>query len=207
MSNQQKQKIIISVDVEATGDSPATSSCVMIGAVAVLDDIVPDPTKKGDWVISQKAWCISEIENKPPSKDCWNGFWLKNQELWNHIKAQQLSPFQAMAEFAAWYRELNKKYVVRFLAKPASYDWQWINALYDEYGPENKLKLPFSIICLSSLLKVVDIVGADWKDIDLRDPTMPHTHYADEDALGQAYAYLKLVDWMKKNLIVKNTKN
>lgn len=201
--NTNKQQILISVDIEATGDSPATSSCVMIGAVAVLDNINPDPIKKSDWVISQKAWCISEIKGKPPNADCWKNFWLKNMELWAHIQKNQVSPNQAMSEFAKWYGELADKYTVKFLARPAAYDWQWINALYDEYGPNNKPKLPFSAICSSSLLRVIDLVGVDRKTLDLEDPTMPHTHFADEDALGQAYAYLKLVDWIKKNLIIK----
>ena len=197
-----QKRIIISFDVEATGPSPATSSCVMLGCVAVYDNIDPDPTKLDDWVISSKAWCIQEQPNRPPEKRCWNDFWLENKELWKHIQQNAIPPQQAMKEFEEWYRELNKKFIIKFVAKPSSYDLQWLNCLYDEYGPEKKLKLPFSIICLSTIYKMLEMFNVDMNLISklTHSDALPHTHYADADALGQAYAYLKVTDWMKKNL-------
>lgn len=197
-----KKRIIVSLDVEATGPSPATSSCVMIGCVATYDYIDPNPEKLDDWVISQKVWCIKEQQNRPPEQRCWNDFWLENKELWEHIKKNSIEPNQAMSEFEKWYRDLEKKFIIKFVCKPSSYDWQWLNCLYDEYGPEKKLKLPFSVTCISTIFRMLDMLNVDTKLIGqiTHHSALPHTHYADADALGQAYAYLRVTDWMRKNL-------
>lgn len=84
-----KKDIIVSVDIEATGTSPTCSSCVMIGCVAMFDfqgkkDI--DPYKTEEWLIDRKAWCIKEQPNRPAEKDCWDNFWLKNMNVWEHIQ-------------------------------------------------------------------------------------------------------------------------
>ena len=197
-----QKRIIISFDVEATGPSPATSSCVMLGCVAVYDNIDPDPTKLDDWVISSKVWSIKEQPNRPPEKRCWNDFWVENKELWKHIQQNAIPPQEAMKEFAEWYKDLNKKFIVKFVAKPSSYDLQWLNCLYDEYGPEKKLKLPFSITCLSTIYKMLEMLNVDMNLISklTHSDALPHTYYADAVALGQAYAYLKVTNWMKNNL-------
>jgi hypothetical protein len=187
------RRVIISIDVEATGKSPATSSCVMIGAVAMLEGVDPDET---EYVVSKRQWCIEEQEGKGRDKRCWEEFWLKNMPVWEYIQEHKRPPESIMAEFASWYAGLSRKYTgLQFVMKPASYDWQWINALYDKYGPADKPTLPFSNICLSTLIKATrDKTKMSGNVLNrlTKCPDFEHTHMADDDAHEQGYRYLKL---------------
>jgi hypothetical protein len=197
LKTEHKPTVIISLDVEATGTSPATSSCVMIGVVAMLDNVNPDCT---DYVISKKCWCLEEQPGKIIDKRCWDEFWMNNINVWNYIQEHKQSVQIVMKEFSEWYYDLTTKYSgLRFVMKPASYDWQWINALYDQYGPLNKPVLPFSNKCLSTMINLV----SNYKGISnnniwqmIKPPAdLQHTHFADADAHEQGYSYLKLM-WL-----------
>lgn len=191
-----KPAVIISLDVEATGTSPATASCVMIGAVAMLDD----PTKNPDehtYVVSKRQWCIEEQAGKTRDKRCWDEFWARNMDVWNYIEQHKQPVTSVMRQFAEWYASLQAKYTgLRFVMKPASYDWQWVNALYDEYGPSDKPALPFSNVCLSTLLSHVRETHPKLSGNELnrltKCPDFEHTHMADDDAHEQGYRYLRL---------------
>lgn len=193
-----KESVIISIDIEATGDAYSTSSCVMIGCAVLLDQDV-NPNKK-DWILEKKNWCIREV--KPPEKRCWNEFWVNNQELWSYIQIHALPPAEAMKRFSKFYDEMTEKYKCRFVAAPASYDWMWVKCIYEEFGPEGKKPLPFSIDCFSTIKRLCYDLGFDRNLIQniTRHKSFEHTHYADDDALEQGYGYLKLTHWLKNNV-------
>lgn len=194
-----KPSIIISLDVEATGVSPATASCVMIGAVAMLANVDPD---NSNYIVDKKQWCLEEQSGKVIEQRCWDEFWSNNMNVWTYIKAHEQPVEIVMKEFADWYADLSTKYDgLKFVMKPASYDWQWVNALYDEYGPENKPTLPFSNICLSTLISfVIKTLKINQEVLyeKIKCPTVTHTHFAGDDAHEQGYAYLKLL-WFVEN--------
>lgn len=206
MSNQ-KPNILISVDVETTGESPGTSSCVMIGCVVFKNSDINPETAQSEWVVDKRRWSIKEVPGRPMSDRCRREFWDKNKDLDEYIKSTAVEPSVAMADFAAWYADLISKYNCKFIARPASFDWQWLNCIYDEFAPANKPPLPYSITCLSTILKMLEFIGVDYDTVikPLFDhPTIKLTHYADDDALYQAYMYLRVVHWMKKNIQIKN---
>jgi len=191
--------IIISLDIEATGDSPATSSCVMIGAVAMYDNLNPD---ENEYIIDKKQWCIEEQDGKPIDKRCWDEFWLKNMNVWEHIQKNKKHPKIVINEFGEWYSDLLKNYDnVKFVMKPASYDWQWVNALYSEYRSAESPNLPYSCLCLSTIYSFVEkclkVDRETLKEIT-KCKEISHTHFADDDAHEQGYSYLKL-KWLIKN--------
>ena len=204
MNTLLKQDVIISIDVETTGESPCTSSCVMIG-LAVMRNIDPNSNIE-NLILEKKSWCIKEITNRPPSDRCWNEFWLKNISVWNHIKNNAVEVEIVMKDFADFYADLLSKYNCKFVAAPASFDWQWIKCIYDEFGPKNKIDLPFSIECYSSIKRLAIQLGLERKFIDqlTTHQDFPHTHFAHDDAVEQGYAYLQLVYWLKNNVNFKN---
>jgi hypothetical protein len=159
----------------------------------MFDDV--DPIENPHYVISKKQWCIEEQEGKGKDDRCWTEFWLKNMNVWDHIQQNKESPTVVMAEFADWYRDLTTKYTgLKLVMKPASYDHQWINALYDQYGPAGKPTLPFSNICISTIFSVMDVLRVDSKKLKelVKCPDVSHTHFADDDAHEQGYTYLRL---------------
>lgn len=204
----EKTNAILSVDIEATGDSPCTSSCVMIGCVLLKDfggKVDPNPNKQGEWLLDKKAWCIQEQPNRPRYQKCWDQFWVNNMDVWKHIQDNAISPSEAMLEFDLWYREIIQKYNIKIVCKPASYDWQWVNCLYYEFGPQDKLSLPFSCICISTMYKMLEFVGVkrSFTTNLTSHGNFQHTHLSDDDALEQGYAYLKLAYFIKNNLKIK----
>ena len=141
------------------------------------------------------------------SGPCYQQFWSKNLEVLEYIRKNEVDPTTAMESFARWYSDLKGKYNCTFVARPASYDWQWINALYDEFAPINMPPLPFSITCISTINKLLVELGVSHNDIIkplITHPKFNNTHYADEDALHQAYMYLRMLNWMRKNVIFKD---
>ncbi|XWV25304.1 DNA polymerase III subunit epsilon [Tupanvirus deep ocean] len=202
-----KENVFVSVDVETTGDSPCTSSCIMIGCVVFRNIDVTKETSDHEWILEKKRWCIEEIEGRPMDDRCYREFWSKNQQLLEYIKSHAVDAKTAMKSFAEWYSNILSSYNCTFIARPSSFDWQWINCIYDEFGPENKPKLPFSIICVSSIMKLFGFLGFSWDNIikpQLDDQRYGMTHYADDDALYQAYMFVKTMAWLKNNMLIKN---
>ena len=203
----EKETIYISVDVETTGASPCTSSCNMIGCVVFKDINITPETPQPEWIIDKKHWCIREIPGRPMTKVCNDSFWIKNRDLLEYINTNAIDARDAMIDFSNWYKFYSDKYNCVFIARPSSFDWQWINCLYEEFGPANKPVLPYSIICLSSIFKTAIMLGIDWNNTIaplFEHPTIKLTHYADDDALYQAYMYLRITHWLKKNLKIKH---
>ena len=133
---------------------------------------------------------------------CWAQFWKKNLPVWDYIQENAQSPFQVMREFHDWYCALSQLYLVRWVAKPANYDWMWLCSLYAEFGPADKVDLGFKATCISSMLRVCELAGADANALhrEIAFSGYKHTHMADDDALGQAFVYLKLMGWIKRHL-------
>lgn len=195
-----KETIYISVDVETTGMSPATSSMVMLGVVAFKDVDVNLDTGDSEWIIDRKHWCLEEIENRPMTTICYDSFWSKQTSLWYYIKRNALAPTEAMTLFAKWYGDLAAKYNCIFVARPASFDWQWINCVYDEFGPRDKPVLPYSIRCISSMAKIFDLLNLN----STYNTLIAHnrfklSHNAEDDAVYQAYMYIRITYWIKSN--------
>lgn len=83
-----------------------------------------------------------------------------------------------------------------------SYDWQWINCMYDEFGPQEKIRLPHSCVCLSTTFKNAEMLGLGRSEVAefVKNPVVMHTHFADDDAYEQGYAYLKVCYYMRTQL-------
>jgi DNA polymerase III epsilon subunit-like protein len=205
MNDIQKENVLISVDVETTGESPVTSSCVMIGCVVFKNVDVDSETLDTDWIIEKKRWCIDEVPGRPMSERCRKEFWSNNSELWNYIKQNCVSPTVAMESFTNWYGDLLSKYNCVFIARPSSFDWQWLNCIYDEFGPTKKPLLPYSVTCVSTMCKFLGMIDVDWNKTikPLFDhPRLKMTHFSDDDAAYQAYMYLRIIHWMRRNICI-----
>jgi hypothetical protein len=200
ISLPQRIRAKISLDVESTGKSPANSSCVMLGFAVVRDGVDPNPYDLSHWVLEQKSWCIAEYRPRDPKT--WTDFWEKNLDVWAYIEQRMQPVQQVMAEFNHWFRQLRKKYDVTFIAKPGSYDWQWLNCLHHEFGPSDRADIGFRAECISSMWRVCELAGADPRELNrfTMCKLFPHSHLAHQDALQQGFLYLKLCVWIKRYL-------
>ena len=194
--------LLVSIDIEATGCCPSLHSCVMIGVVVVRDDgKFIDMNTFNTAVLETKQWCIKEYRGQ--EQRCMDEFWTKNKDVWDYIKANECDVTEVMQEFATWLRGLLLNNKVRFMAKPASYDWAWITDLYHSFGPADKVNLPFSVQCLSTLWRTAESLFPD-HIVELADyvknDNLVHTHYAVDDAMLQCFVYLRIQQFMKNKL-------
>jgi hypothetical protein len=204
MSNQ-KQRVFISLDIEADGPSPATNSCLMLGFVVGLDNCIKPIEGDYSWIVETKEWCLEPQENRVSDPRCMKEFWSKNSDILNYIKQHAQPASTVIAEFISWFAELRTKYIITaWVARPGSYDAMWLNTLYYQYSPVPRpkrwMELPFSFKCISSMLYSAELAGIQL--LDIRDNTLLHTHNALDDAKGQGFLYKALMS----NLI-NNRKN
>jgi broad specificity phosphatase PhoE len=206
-----KPLVVVSLDIEADGPSPVTNSCLQLGLVvlALPSGDEPGYPVPGDysWLVERRGWCLEPQPGRVADERCMEEFWANNKGQLAHIRAHAQPAPVVMAEFAAWYAALLEKYTVKaWVAKPASYDAQWLNALYEEFGPVSgaapglapeasvskptKPTLPFSFTCLSTMYKMASLLGIHPRVS--RDESLPHTHDAVDDAAGQAFQFLAL---------------
>ncbi len=203
---QNKRKVVLSLDIEADGPCPIVYSCTMIGIVAVFVDQDPVNCQETDWVADKREWCLQRQPEAIEDPRCMTEFWAKLPELKSYIEQRALPVEQVMLELSAWLRQLNRQYdVENWVAKPSSYDFQWINCLYYKYcpvgqGKTKRFPLPFSILCMSTMYKMLQMLN--FTVLDWRNPELPHTHNALEDALGQAYQYLRIRHSMNNLMLV-----
>ncbi len=215
---QTKPRLALSFDIEATGDSPFSGSMVMLGVVAVLENtIIGSDTSAEKWVVDKREWCIKEINEK--DKRCWEEFWMKNLSVWEYIKENEVHPALAMSELSSWLRDLSKTYELFWIAKPSSYDWQWLNYYYDRFAkwasfdvsnaisnererltiktyiPDEDQKpypIGFKAECINGYRDVWKLSGKPMKQFtDYVESGSSLTHHAVDDARDQALVYLK----------------
>lgn len=224
-----KENTIMSFDVEATGDTPMTSSCNMMGFALCRDMKVDENTPLDDWVIGTKLFCMKEIRGRPMDKRCKKDFWANNKDVLKYIRENEINPEIAVLEFKQWYEALLEKYDCRWVARPTSFDAMWIRCLFDEFSPmcekidpsTNKVVLdpitglpimvkksvpvPFSMLCVSTMGSMAKMCGLSDEEFNklVKHPTLGMSHMADDDALYQAYMFLRLKYWIKENLVMK----
>lgn len=197
----EKETVVISFDVEATGSSPVNGSMVMLGIVVVRES-APIPDKNRKWYIDKQSWCIKEYNRR--DERCMNEFWSKYPVNLRYILEIAKEPRIVAQEISNYLAELGKKYKYYFLADPASFDWAWLIDFYDRFGPNNKTNLGYKSICMDSMEKALNFMGIPHNTSeDAKAYGLQMTHMADDDAEFQAYQYLMLMNIMNKykNLI------
>ncbi len=179
---------IISVDIEADGEAPTVSSCVELGIVVADADT--------GCIVDRRNWMMKNPAGHVATQRCIEEFWHKTPENRAHlieIHASGVTPQVAMAEFATWWKETKDRATrCTWIARPASYDWQWVNGWYEKFGPADKVALPFSVTCLSTMIRTLETLFFLKKELDESFAALPTkmTHTAVEDAEHQLGMYL-----------------
>lgn len=200
LQEPEKEIVFISFDVEATGESPESGNMNMIGFTVVKEDMYKtiDTMKREDaWYIDKKGWCIHYFDKF--SERCKREFWDKYPVNLRYIKEHGKTPDVVAFEISEYLRELRKKYRYYLIADPASFDWQFFNTFYDEYGPSDKIDIGYKSICMDGMEKALGFLGIPFDTIT---PTEAFgcrmTHLADDDSEYQAYQYLMLLRVMNQ---------
>ncbi len=196
-----KEKIFLSVDVEADGPAPSVNNCLQIAIVACRYDPDPDPKTTRRWVVSSLDLCLTPQKGREASTFTMTDFWAKFSDVLAKIREDAQEPSMQMQKLSDWLKKLEQDYeIVRWVAAPAAYDWQWVNSIYHQYKPDAAYSIPYSCECMSTLRRGLEYLGKDDDKVSafmaVGIENLPHTHYALEDALEQAYKYLRLRKYM-----------
>jgi len=122
------EQLFLSYDVETTGPIPSTYSMISIGVVGF--------DSKGDVVFEYTANLQPLNDNMHPDT---NKFWLGQQEAWKNSTKDSRPPKEVMNEFSERMVELKKKYTILPIAKPACFDWQFLNYYMHTFCESNIL--------------------------------------------------------------------
>lgn len=189
-----KPSYIISVDIEADGETPIVSSCLEVGIVVA--DVSTDS------IVSHFSCMMKPAPGHHYSERCKREFWDKHKEHWDEIHTQGVTPEEGMRKLADWWKNIKESANrCTWIARPASYDWTWLSSWYEAFGPTDKIPLPHSISCISTLrnqLIAMNMLSA--KDLQDKFNLIPSqiTHYAVADATHQLYMYWIICEEFKK---------
>ena len=200
------QEIYIAFDVEADGPAPSVNNCLQMAFVAFTIDGEISAADTSSFVVDTLDLCFESQPGKVSNADTME-FWGKFPEIYKKIAGNKKPVADNIIALSSWLNELSKKYkIVRFVAGPSSYDWQWVNNIYEEYPSSERYELPYSAECSSSLTRALVYMGRDKAEIEEycqqgADPYLPHTHYALDDALREAYCYTRLRKLLRETTI------
>ena len=177
------------IDIEATGLHVTTNSMIQLGVVFT--------NEKGKELDSLSV-CIEEIPGKCRRPKTMK-FWEQNKKQWDFIKANEKTPKFAMNELAKKITKFKEIGKLRWVARPVSFDWQFVLNYYHLYGPENKPDMGFSCACLSTMRneysrnnnisrEAMKALWKKWTD------GFEHTHDALDDAREQARVFHKIME-------------
>lgn len=140
--HKPSKNLYLSFDIEADGPAPSVNNMMSIGIWGFNGD--------GDEVVSYQR----NLKDAPghvldvPTKE---RFWDKNPEALAFVQKDQVEPQVCMKEIADMYNKYKEEgYRITWVARPAAYDWQWVNCYYNEFGPLDKPNIGFSCSCIST---------------------------------------------------------
>ena len=173
MPQPLREEVLVSVDVEASGPAPSTSSLLAIGACLVDD---PD---QGFYV---------ELRPVPGAR--WDDAAERIHGLTReHLLEAGLEPAAALQAFADWIERVRGGGTAVFVGFNAPFDWMFVADAFHRHLGHN----PFGISGLDEKAYFMGKHGVErWSDttkvaVRRRYPTeMSHTHNALEDAREQA---------------------
>jgi DNA polymerase III epsilon subunit-like protein len=168
-----ESEFMVSVDVEASGQSPAVGSLLAIGACLVEDFQVG-----------------LYLELKPLPGLPWDAAAERVHHLDRGQLAEQgLEPPLAMTRFDEWLVSVGKGRRPVFVGFNAPFDWMFVADYFHRFIGRN----PFGISALDIKSYYMGREGVTaWAEtarrfVERRYPvTLPHSHHALEDARGQA---------------------
>lgn len=180
-------EVYCSIDVETDGSNPLQHSMRSIGVAAFTDT-------KG--LISTFYCTIQPRPNTSVDPVTMEEFWNKYPDHWREVNTNATTPQIAMLQLSNWLSSFTSSNIcVKWVARPANFDWMWLKCYYEAYGPINRPPIGFFCHDLSALvLCYIKCHGiTDRKAFeDSLTGGRPYTHHALDDAICQGEMYTRL---------------
>lgn len=185
----------LSFDVETDGPVPMKNSLLSIGMCLVdesgvsIDSLTINIHKRPDAV-------------EDPKTMTW---WKTQQTAWDACHTDLRTPEEAMIEVAQFYSKHTTRYLIRWVAGPACFDWMWLKNYYEMYGPDRKPDIGFNCACLSELKRVLwnskILTTSGYKNLhdSSTQGCVKDSHLAVNDAKYQGMLYCGITNFLKRN--------
>jgi 3'-5' exoribonuclease Rv2179c-like domain len=207
---ETKKNIIVSLDTEFESQNIITGNCLQLAFVAFYEDCENlDLLDTSSWIVSQLSLCFKD-QNKKKDQDVMK-WWEEYPEIYQKIYSEAIDLPTAMQKLQCWLNMLSEKYNIKnFLADHSCIDFPWFKNLYLTHCDQNlnKFRLPWTSICIDNMKRTLIIIGIKEEDITnyCTHEKFKHTHYALDDALECAFYYIKLKEFIIKNINIVSQK-
>lgn len=193
-----KPEIFVSIDVETDGPTPAVNSMLSIGAVAIT------PGYYGYRITEVFCNNLQPLPDRIPDSDTVK-WWSSQPDAWAEVCKNQLTPQQAMDNFAKWLSDLTAVAPAKLVAVawPASFDFEFVNNYMHQFYGENPLG--FACMDIRSYANGLFNVAGYYERLpfDLYqhfniDTTDLRPHVSVDDAIKQGRLLIELLHHAKK---------
>lgn len=175
-----KEILYVSIDIEADGPAPGLNSMLALGAAA----FTPEGELHGTWY--QTFQPLYDAESDRDTMKWWD----TQPEAWREVSARPAPPEYFIPRFAEWCENLPGKPVA--VAKPAAYDFAWVNYYLWRFAKRNPLG--YSCRDMGSYAAGTGLTERALKDIWMSvDRTGLRPHVAVDDAIEQGRYWLALL--------------
>jgi hypothetical protein len=198
VNENEQQVIVVSVDIETTGPSPAVASMLSVGAVAYdesgaeVGEFYRTLLELGEHGDGQSA----SRHNSPLRDPGTMEWWQQWPEQWALATLSPEEPHTVMRDFSTWVGQLPGRAV--FLAWPAGFDWSFVCHYFWKYTGGNPFG--YSPLCLKAF--GAGLVGKAEAMLSSREesffpdewviqPEFPHHALHDARAQGRMWLRMK----------------
>lgn len=135
-----QQLLFVMFDIESNGPCPGLYSMLGFGICGVdINEKIVFKMERNLKTLPEAGECKDTME-----------FWAKNPESYKYVTTNPEEPTQPMIDFYNAIEELKKEWTVIPVAKPGSYDWQWINYYFVRFNTrieDEHKRNPFGFAC------------------------------------------------------------
>lgn len=212
LSTVSKPNVYCSFDIEADGNNPLQHSMRSFGAAmyANVNTVNVNTTQDSSSISLTPAIpidtfyiTIKQQRNARPDEKTMIDFWSKHPKQWLEINRRPVEPAVAMDLLAQWLDKYSQSHHIKWIARPANFDWMWLKCYYETYGPKVKPDIGFYCQDLTSLIQAYVLcnkISDKLAFITSLTANSTCTHNALDDALCQGTMYMNL----RKLLSVKD---
>jgi len=180
----QKKILYVSLDIEADGPAPGLNSMLALGAAVFCE---------GDGGAWGGTWysTLEPLPDASPEAETMT-WWQGQPDAWQEVCSRQRDPGTAMKNFVHWCDALRLHGTLVAVAKPAAYDFAWVNYYCHRFAGRNPLG--FACLDIRSYATGMGLSEKELKAIEKSvDRTGLRSHVAVDDAIEQGRFFLRLL--------------
>lgn len=198
--DSNKEKLFLSFDIESDGPTPMLNNLISIGIVGITLD---------EKIIFEYATNIEPLPTHIQDLHTMQTFWLKPEQklAWDYLHINKRNYIEVFEDLGVKLKKLSNKYILKFVAHPACFDWMFLKSYYELAKSNSKNKeyfydIGYNCLCSSTLWNIYKQINnlssnqanklfKEWGEFD-----EDSNHIAISDARVQGKCYVKLLKKM-----------